>query len=371
MDIATVNIRDNLGDELGRSSTIKDEVVEAVEDDDPRPAPTDRPGGRWNSSTATTSLDATIRGCNQVNRHNRLLDFMCCALANHDICLRHQDGYPAGQMDFTERFPGLLRVGRFNSGVSLSRAKTVDTFAKHDFNTAGCVEVQNMTLLPPPDFRNSISRRWFTLEQNMTLPLATSVQFDAQKTLFLALIRVLYSALGLLVALRHLGGRYHHYRSTISRWLASMGQKITQLRSGMQHGKKLRLSNSDHRYGNHSSATYIISQDDINSHITTPHIGSATEVYGQGTGARFIRTCNNNGSRRRGIFRNRHNYHHSSRKGNHVLRDMDDSSSDELFYPRQSGVGGESKRSSRARLRRRSGGKPAQCDVGVHDLKMA
>ena len=239
-------------------------------------------------------------------------------------------------------------------------------YPKHHFNTSGCVAVRNMTLLPPPGFRNSISRR--LPEQNMTLWVAPDMQLNAQKTYFLALIRVLYPAIGLLVILRYLKTRYPQYRSTISHWLSPITRSITGLRSEMRCGKGIRISNSDHRYGNRLLVTCTPSRDNI----THPNFSSTTEVSGQGTGATFIKTSNKNSSRRRNILRNRHNHHHSSRKGNHVLGDMDDSSSDELFYPRQSGgVGGESRRSSRVRFRRRSGGKPAPCDGGVHNLKMA
>ncbi|KAM7197335.1 hypothetical protein V8F20_006689 [Naviculisporaceae sp. PSN 640] len=215
-------------------------------------------------------------------------------------------------------WPTMASASDTKLATSLAKWTSMKDFIEfcelHRFNTSDCILVRNMTLSPPPGFANLNARRWI-LEADIIL--AGQLEELERGSSILALIKFLYPILGFLTILSYVKRRYPHYQLEVSRHLASFSKSL-----------KVRREET-----------------------------TADTTEGQITVARFGRTgVNGGGSRRRRILRSRHHHAASSKRGSNITEDMDDSSSDELLYARQTGFSGETRRISRLRLRRRTGG---------------
>lgn len=175
-----------------------------------------------------------------------------------------------------------------------------------------------MTLSPPPGFANLNARGWI---HEAEVSQTSQLKGLERRSSILLLIKFLYPIVGFLAVLRYVKHRYPRYQRAVSHHLARFSKDLR-----VQSKKTIAKAVAD----------------------------------GQGTGARLlVRTgINGSGNRRRRILRSRHNHAAISKRGNNIIEEMDDSSSDESLYARQTSFAGasETRRMARIRLRRRTAG---------------
>ncbi|KAK4211020.1 hypothetical protein QBC37DRAFT_21635 [Rhypophila decipiens] len=257
-------------------------------------------------------------------------------------------------------WPTIASASDTKLATSLAQWTSVKDFMEfcdsHGFNASDCVLVRNMTLSPPPGFSNPNIRRWAAEAGNMTSDLLRSIQVGRVESSVLTIIKFIYPCLGLLAIMRFVKNRYPRYQRTIVRSLASVSN-LVQMKMAA-HWKppfyQNRVTNHQNSTRGQTSLETAFESCQV-SEVHTGLLDLMLEADGQSTGARPMWASANAGTRRRRILRHRHTHSSNNKRENSTVDDMDDWSSDELVDGRQSSGYGESRRSRRTRLRRRTG----------------
>lgn len=226
-----------------------------------------------------------------------------------------------------------------------------------------------MTLSPPPGFANLNTRRWVLGAEPNTL----ARRLKELEPIILILIKFSYPSIGLLAILRYAKYRYARYKRSILRVLVNFSKTARRSTSNPSEPKlrlyallfKLSAVPASYRRIQYWKAllanmTGLDAHQRTKSSLAWAETDAIKETTRQGIETRSTCTgMTSGGIRRRRILRNRHSHNASTgKRGNSIMSENmdDDSSSDEVLYARQGGCNGETRRSSRIRLRRRTAG---------------